>query len=247
MSNAPPPLPPELADMLASEQELDAVSPELQRGIWDGVEKAIAAGPSGGGGDDGGSPAPPPAAPPSGLARLTSVAAVTAVVAGTLGFALGRGSAPAPQPIAEGPRTSVVVAASAAPTPEPPVAPTSAITPRDLPSAISTHVAEPVSSAPRTTKDAGASSDFSAERSLLERARSALARGDGPGAMEAIVEHQRRFAAGSLVEEREAMAVRALLSSGRRADAEKRAAAFRDHFPKSLFAATLDAELDGGR
>jgi hypothetical protein len=65
--------------------------------------------------------------------------------------------------------------------------------------------------------------------------------------MDAIDEHQRRFASGALVEEREALAVRALLAGGRRAEAERRAAAFRARFPKSLFSATLDAELDAGR
>jgi hypothetical protein len=65
--------------------------------------------------------------------------------------------------------------------------------------------------------------------------------------MAAIDEHQRRFPSGSLAEEREALAVRAQLASGKRAEAERRAAAFGKRYPNSLFSKMLDADLNGGR
>lgn len=244
MSNVPPPLPPDIAEMLALEDELDDVSPDLAKSIWAGVEDQITTVPGGGGGGDP-SPAPAPAPAPSpspsagtGIGRVVSAALTSAVVAGVVGFAIGRASAPqtvvtneAPRPIASAPASVI--------------APVASVAASTVPTASSAPPA--VASAPPAVHPTAPASDFSAERSLLERARNALARSDGRAAMDAIDEHQRRFPSGSLAEEREALAVRALLATGKRADAERRAASFRQRYPKSLFAAMLEADLDAGR
>jgi hypothetical protein len=243
MSHAPPPLPPDIAEMLALENELDDVSPDLAKSIWGGVEEQITSTP-GGGGDGGGSGGHggggAPSVPTGGVAKVVSAALTSAVVAGVVGFAIGRASAPETKLATVAPQT-IVASDPAAPVP-------AASAPPEAPSAT-----EPAPSVAATTtataaaRPPAAASDFSAERSLLERARSALARSDGTAAMAAIDEHQRRFPSGSLAEEREALAVRALLASGKRAEAERRAAAFGKRYPNSLFSKMLDADLNGGR
>jgi hypothetical protein len=72
------------------------------------------------------------------------------------------------------------------------------------------------------------------ERLLVEQATSALGRGQGPDALAACVEHQRRFPSGQLAEERESVAIRALVLLGRKKEAVARAEAFRIAYPESL-------------
>ena len=72
------------------------------------------------------------------------------------------------------------------------------------------------------------------ERLLIEQATSALGRGQGADALAACAEHVNRFPAGQLAEEREIVAIRALVSLGRKAEATTRAEQFRKKFPESL-------------
>ena len=75
----------------------------------------------------------------------------------------------------------------------------------------------------------------------------ALAHGDGVGALARLALHERRFPNGALAQEREAMAIRALVLTGDREHARARADAFRARYPGSLLwpmiAASLDAPL----
>ena len=73
-----------------------------------------------------------------------------------------------------------------------------------------------------------------AELHLLREARAAVARGDFAAALPPIAEHARRFKNGRLVEEREALRVKALGGLGRTAEARRAAAAFRARFPRSV-------------
>jgi hypothetical protein len=84
---------------------------------------------------------------------------------------------------------------------------------------------------------------LAAERALLERARTALAHGDGSGAFAAIHEHEQKFARGQLSEEREVLAVQALAIVGRSAEAAERAAHFRQAFPHSLLLPVVEQAL----
>ena len=73
-----------------------------------------------------------------------------------------------------------------------------------------------------------------AELHLLRQARAAVARGDFAAALLPIAEHTRRFKSGRLVEEREALRVKALGGLGRTNEARRAAAAFRARFPRSV-------------
>ncbi|MDP2274587.1 MAG: hypothetical protein Q8K32_27850 [Archangium sp.] len=72
------------------------------------------------------------------------------------------------------------------------------------------------------------------ERLLIEQASSALGRGQGADALAACAEHVNRFPAGQLAEEREIVAIRALVLLGQKAGAASRAEDFRKKFPESL-------------
>jgi hypothetical protein len=71
------------------------------------------------------------------------------------------------------------------------------------------------------------------ELRLLEQARAAVDREDFALAMQLLEDHARRFKNGRLVEEREALRVKALASLGRRSDARRAAAQFEARFPRS--------------
>lgn len=83
-----------------------------------------------------------------------------------------------------------------------------------------------------------------AERTLLDVARRALAEGRGENALRPIAEHARRFPQGVLAEEREALAVNALVASARYPEARERAAEFLRRFPNSLLRSSVEAAID---
>jgi hypothetical protein len=76
-------------------------------------------------------------------------------------------------------------------------------------------------------------SRYALELQLLEPARRSIARGDFSGALAAIARHQHEYPRGQLVEEREALRVRALWGMGARPAAESAAAQFRKRYPHS--------------
>jgi len=116
--------------------------------------------------------------------------------------------------------------ASVASAPPPPAPTLAAIALNDLPSIA------PSSSAPAATARSG--NDLEAERALLDVARTALGRGDGANALTACEGHARRFPRGALGEEREAIAVQALVLEQRGEDARLRAERFRKAYPRSI-------------
>lgn len=79
------------------------------------------------------------------------------------------------------------------------------------------------------------------ERVLLDRARGAVEREDGAEALAVTEEHARKFPRGALVQEREAIAVRALILLGRRDEARTRIDRFRERFPDSLLLPALES------
>jgi hypothetical protein len=84
--------------------------------------------------------------------------------------------------------------------------------------------------------------DPSAELALLKRAK-ANARSAPDRALTLLAEHERRFAHGALVQEREVIAIEALLAAGERTAAEQRAARFFQDFPDSAHARRVRALL----
>lgn len=75
---------------------------------------------------------------------------------------------------------------------------------------------------------------------LLERARSQLAEGKPEVTLQLLRAHEQRYPGSALAQEREALAVRALVAAGRRSDAERRAALFVAHYPQSMLRASVE-------
>jgi hypothetical protein len=73
--------------------------------------------------------------------------------------------------------------------------------------------------------------------------RAALVGGDTAMGMDKLSRHTRQFPRGALAEEREALAVDALVATGRYQEARRRADAFRARYPGSLFAPSVAAAL----
>lgn len=88
---------------------------------------------------------------------------------------------------------------------------------------------------------------LAAERALIERARSALARGEPDDAMEAIARHEREFSGGQLVEERRALEVLVLVARRETERALARATEFRQAYPASMLLRTIDQAVKQAR
>lgn len=84
---------------------------------------------------------------------------------------------------------------------------------------------------------------LTAERNLLDAARVALARGEANEAVRLAERHRRDFPAGALVEEREAIATKALVDAHRPAEAKARGAAFEKRFPQSAMLRSVKSSL----
>jgi hypothetical protein len=81
------------------------------------------------------------------------------------------------------------------------------------------------------------------ERAVLDLARAALAAGEPMRALEQVKRHVKEFPSGILSEEREAIAINAMVSLGSYALAAKRTAAFRARYPHSLMMHSVDAAM----
>lgn len=212
-------------------------------------------GGGGGGGDGGGGagPSAPPAGPAgaagaaltkAGLATLAAGAVIVAIAVAT------RSNAPVTPTTAATRSTTdaspaVATAASVA---EP--APAS-ISVDDLPAAsaglvnravASASARPPVSAAPAASDKDPAAATERAEVALLADAQAALTVRPAES-LARCDEHARRFATGTLVQEREVLAIDALMRLGRRPEAEARANRFRAAFPRSGHLRRIDALL----
>ena len=85
------------------------------------------------------------------------------------------------------------------------------------------------------------------ELRLVGQARAAVARGDFVPAMQLLAEHTRRFRAGWLAEEREALQVKVLIGLGRGDEARRAAADFEARFPRSPLLSTIRQMPDSAR
>jgi len=87
--------------------------------------------------------------------------------------------------------------------------------------------------APQSAERTSLSADSLAEEvRLLQGAREALG-GDPAGALRLAEQHRSRFPRGTLTQEREVIAIDALIRQGRMAEAQARADRFRDRYPRS--------------
>jgi hypothetical protein len=87
--------------------------------------------------------------------------------------------------------------------------------------------------------------DPAAELALIRRAHDAL-RASPARALEIAEEHRQRFAAGALVQEREVVAIEALVHLGRTEAARARAAAFHARWPRSAHGRRVDVLVPPG-
>jgi hypothetical protein len=78
---------------------------------------------------------------------------------------------------------------------------------------------------------------------LLDKARRALGAGRSEDVLQAIGEHELQFPRGALVEEREALAVNALVLSHRPDEARDRADRFIRRFPASMLRPSVEAAI----
>lgn len=95
---------------------------------------------------------------------------------------------------------------------------------------------------PHVSRPAPVTDSYAAELALLRDAQAAYGSHDFGSALRLLAEHGRRFPSGRLAEEREALRVRALSSSGQSQAASIAAHAFAARFPRSvLLSRTLAA------
>ena len=179
------------------------------------------------------------AAPPSGTAASTGLT----VAKGTVIVALIGAGIVASYRAMRGPTPPITQPSAAAPTPAPheqPQLPSVSPPPVDEPSAEAPRSAKIAHSTPRSnaaaTKEVvenARASQLREESEMILGARRVLRAGDPLRALTLLDAARARFPEGILVQEREALSIEALVRSGQRALATKRAEAFLRAFPKS--------------
>ena len=106
--------------------------------------------------------------------------------------------------------------------------------------------AQPAAKQPLRAPESSAQESYAAELELLRRAHAAYGGGDFANALRLLATHARRFPNGRLSEEREALRVRALSSSGQGDSARRAARAFADRFPRSVLLSRTMSAADAG-
>jgi hypothetical protein len=91
-----------------------------------------------------------------------------------------------------------------------------------------------VPSLSRVKSTAAQPASLEAELRLLEQARTKLAEGDPVGTLALLGSHRSSYPQSRLREERDALEIKALVASGRRAEASRRADSFLRNFPGSV-------------
>lgn len=161
---------------------------------------------------------------PVGLLAVAGIAAVAAL-----------GLRAQPSPVAPAPpvETSPPVI-EPTPAPEPPT-----MSPSDLPSAPVAAQPAPPRSTAKPLASASAEGD---EIGLLARAHESL-RSNPTRSLALCKEHESRFASGQFAQEREAVAIEALVYLGRRDEANRRWTSFRERYPSSSHRVHLESLL----
>ncbi len=190
--------------------------------------------PTGGGGGSGGSSMAPVAK--AGAVAIAAGAAVVAVVLATR-------SQPPPAVAHQTAETASASAPAAStrisPSPELPTFSVDDLPAAPEPTAVGPKPAGVIASASAALDPAVSER---AEVALLDRAQASLPTRPAD-TLATCDEHARRFATGTLAQEREVLAIDALLRIGRRDEAEARAARFRQAFPRSGHLRRIEALL----
>jgi hypothetical protein len=144
------------------------------------------------------------------------------------------------------PRVPVLLSRSTAVSSAPEIAsPVSSIPSQSVSEPPSLEVTPAAGSVPRgeVRSDRLAGDSLAEERRLLDLARADLARGEGDEVLATVGRHEALFRNGQLAEEREAIAIKALLLLGLNSEARSRGARFRQRYPRSVMLPAIDAAL----
>ncbi|WP_437484952.1 RNA polymerase sigma factor [Sorangium sp. So ce1014] len=87
--------------------------------------------------------------------------------------------------------------------------------------------------------------DTTEESALLSSAGLALSEGKATEALDVLALHERNYPRSPRAQQREALAIQALVQAGRRADAGARAERFRAAFPDAMFLPAIEAAMNG--
>jgi hypothetical protein len=226
-----PPLDPDVRALVDRASRVGSAPAEAKARVIARVEALV--GPSGGGGG-------------SGLARPVPSLAGALLLGGLVG-AVGMYEAMRARESVQAPLV-VYVDRPAATTPPPSstTAVSTSVNAIDRPPApMSPRSVAPAFASASPGPSAGTLSRLTAERALLDVARGALEREDGDAALAAVERHDREYPTGILVQEREAIAVRALVMLGRADEARARAGRFRARFPESALLPMIDSTVAG--
>ncbi len=166
---------------------------------------------------------------------LSSHAAEVAVAAFVLGGATGAGLYAATE---KSPSPRVVYVDRPAPLPPMTRVPPSLVAPPPA------TLAPSAFTGPRAAVPSPSGESLSAERAVLDQARSDIASGDAAGALVLLQDHARRFRKPQLFEEREALAIQSLVALAHYDEARARAARFREASPNSLFVPAIETALE---
>jgi hypothetical protein len=246
MTDEPQPLDRDVLEMIQSALPATAVPDAARTRILSRVEASIALLPAGGTGHGPGPAASPRPSLGSPAAWIASHPWLAVSAAFALGGAAAAGVSASLREAA--PRDRVVYVdrdvtppsspASVAPTPAPGSAVPESVPVEALPVASSL----PPRGQPEDTHE-GTGERLAAESAVLDVARSALAAGDGARALQAVDRHAAAFPRGLLTEEREALAIRALLGLERTSEARSRLSRFRTRYPDSLFLPAIESAM----
>ncbi|WP_257457845.1 hypothetical protein [Archangium lipolyticum] len=261
---------PELRELLGA-ASLDEPSAEQLAGLAGKLGPLL--GPAGGAATAGAATGTAAPAASGGLASVGATGLKLKVLVGVAGMALAGVSFQAGRdferehpraPRVEREVSAPAPAPSATPAPEPvetPVAPSPETIAAPMPEPVEMPVAPSAKTsavpAPRVSRPraagtpapaaAGERASADEELTLLESAYQALQRGDAAEALAEADRHAERFPAGALAQEREVLAIDALVRMGRRAEAGTRAEAFRKRYPTSTHGVRIQNLLSGAR
>lgn len=245
------PLPDDLRALLAAERERPDLDADRVASLFDRMSATLAlpdapAAPDAPAPPEAPAPADPPvAAPDPGVAArllqkypfgsLLAALAIGASGGAAVTHAV-ESSSPPPATMASAVASTVSPPVSA---PENPPPSLSSVPMRPAPSTV---MSAPPIVVPSARPDATGTrdADLAVERTLIERARSAMVRGNPQDALAATREHAQRFPSGRFAEERDFITIRALAASGDKTRARAAADAFRSHHPQSLLLPAVD-------
>ncbi len=246
MSEDLPTLDPELVALLDAERSSAGMPPEVAARLK--ARLAVSLGPGGGGSS--GAPGPngagPSAPTPTGGLSLGAKLGFLGTFGLGLSIGIGLHASLGGADDVERPRVESQTPGIPAPNPSPPETAPVPLAPDEPSGELPAPSApEPDTSAQRRAplRPRRGSGSLDAERVLLERARTALARGEPRQALAVLATYGRRHPRGSLREEQEALAIQALVGAGEHAAAQQRGRRFLRRHRRSIFAPVVRSAL----